>query len=57
MRTWLRLFFRAVLPIAGLLVIGHAGLISIGGDIRPLEFGLGLLLIAATFLGGLVPEG
>ena len=54
-RAGLRLVFR-LLPVAGVAVIGHASVVSIGGDIRPLEFLLGLVLIGATFLAGLVPE-
>jgi hypothetical protein len=42
-------------PLAGLIVIGHAVVISIGGDIERWQFALGVLLILLSFSARLVP--
>ncbi len=44
------------LPLTGLVVIGHAVLISIGGDIEHWEFALGALLIALGFGAGMIAQ-
>ena len=53
-RTPVRIALQAAFPIAGILVVGHALLASIGGNIRPAEFVLGIVLIALTFSARLV---
>ncbi|MDP4021853.1 hypothetical protein Q8W71_04375 [Methylobacterium sp. NEAU 140] len=42
-------------PLAGIALIGHAVVISVGGDIERWEFALGVLLIVAGFASKLVP--
>ncbi|MGV7030333.1 hypothetical protein [Methylobacterium symbioticum] len=42
-------------PLAGLIVIGHAVVISMGGDIERWQFALGVLLILLSFSARLVP--
>ncbi|AWN36853.1 hypothetical protein [Methylobacterium radiodurans] len=59
-RSWLRalrLAIRFGFPLAGLAVIGHAVVISVGGDIERWQFALGALLIALSFAARLVPRG
>jgi hypothetical protein len=53
----LRLAIRFGLPLAGLVMIGHAVVISVGGDIERWQFALGLGLIAGSFAARLVPRG
>ena len=43
-------------PAIGLILIGHAIVISIGGDIERWQFALGVLLLLAGFASKLVPE-
>ena len=52
----LRLAIRFGLPLAGLVVFGHAVVISVGGDIERWQFALGALLIASSFAARLVPR-
>lgn len=54
--TVLRALLRFGPPIVGLIVVGRAVVISIGGDIERWEFALGILLILAGFSARLVPE-
>lgn len=57
-RTWrtpLRLVLRFGFPILGIVVIARAMLASVGGDIQPARFALGLLLIVLTLSARLVP--
>ena len=42
-------------PLAGVIVIGHALVISIGGDIERWQFALGVALILLGFSARLVP--
>ena len=42
-------------PLARLIVIGHAVIISIGGDIERWQFALGVLLILLGFSARLIP--
>ena len=51
----LRLALQFGFPLAGVLVIGHAVVISIGGDIERWQFALGVLLILLGFSANLVP--
>ncbi|CAM2812158.1 MULTISPECIES: hypothetical protein [Methylobacterium] len=43
-------------PLLGLIVIGRAVVLSIGGDIERWQFALGALLILAGFTSKLVPQ-
>ncbi len=54
--TTAKLGLRFGLPLLGLLVFGHAILISVGGDIERWQFALGVLLIVAGFTSKLVPR-
>ena len=54
--TALRASLRFGMPAIGLVVIGHATIRSVGGDIQQWQFALGLLVIAAGFAEKLVPE-
>ena len=57
--TWLialRMLLRFGLPLLGLLVIGRAIVLSIGGEISRAQFALGVLLLAAGFSARLVPK-
>ena len=51
-----RAAIRFGLPLAGLVVIGHAVVISVGGDIERWQFALGALLIGLSFAARLVPR-
>lgn len=53
--TW-RFVLRFGPPLAGLLVIGHAAVISIGGDIEPRRHAFGVLPILGSLAGKLAPE-
>lgn len=55
-RVVLRALLRFGPPLAGLFVIGHAVVISVGGDIERWQFALGVLLLLAGFASKLVPE-
>lgn len=55
-RPILRTLLRFGPPLIGLLVIGRAVVISIGGDIERWQFALGVLLLLAGFASKLVPE-
>lgn len=58
-RPWarvLRLFIKAGLPIAGVMVLGHGCVRAIGGDIRHGEFVLGFVLILLSFASKLAPK-
>lgn len=58
-RPWvraLRILIKAGFPIAGVLVLGHACVIAIGGNIRHGEFALGFVLILLSFAATLVPK-
>lgn len=52
----LRILIKAGFPIAGVLVLGHACVLAIGGDIRHGEFGLGFVLILLSYAATLVPK-
>ena len=52
----LRALMRFGPPLIGLIVIGRAIVISIGGDIERWQFALGVLLLLAGFASKLVPE-
>ncbi|MCJ2138109.1 hypothetical protein MKK69_29360 [Methylobacterium sp. J-026] len=52
----IKMSLRFGLPLIGLLVFGHAVLISVGGDIERWQFALGVLLILAGFTSKLVPR-
>ena len=52
----MRASLRFGMPAIGLLVIGHATIRSVGGDIQRWQFALGVLVIAAGFAEKLVPE-
>ena len=52
----LRLTIQFGFPLAGLVVIGHAVVISIGGDIERWQFALGAVLVAVSFAARLVPR-
>jgi hypothetical protein len=54
--TTTKMVLRFGLPLLGLLVFGHAILISVGGDIEHWQFALGVLLIVAGFTSKLVPR-
>lgn len=54
--TAAKMVLRFGLPLIGLLVFGHAILISVGGDIEHWQFALGVLLILAGFTSKLVPR-
>ncbi len=54
--TAVTMLLRFGLPLIGLLVFGHAVLISVGGDIERWRFALGVLLILAGFTSKLVPR-
>ena len=54
--TTTKMVLRFGLPLLGLLVFGHAILISVGGDIEHWQFVLGVLLIVAGFTSKLVPR-
>ena len=51
----LRLILQFGFPLAGLLVIGHAVILSIGGDIERWLFGVGVGLVLLGFSARLVP--
>ncbi len=53
----LRLAIRFGLPLAGLAMIGHAVVISVGGDIERWQFALGALMVASSFAARLIPRG
>ncbi len=55
-RTILRTLLRFGPPLIGLSVIGRAIVISVGGDIEPWLFALGVLLLLVGFVSKLVPE-
>lgn len=58
-RPWLRvlrILIKAGFPVAGVLVLGHACVIAIGGNIRRGEFALGFVLILLSFASKLVPK-
>jgi hypothetical protein len=58
-RTWrtpLRVVVTVLPVLIGLFLIGQAVVASIGGDIRRWEFALGVVALALTFAGRLVPE-
>ncbi len=52
----LRLALQFGFPLVGLVVIGHAVVISVGGDIERWQFALGAGLIALGFAARLVPR-
>lgn len=54
--TSAKMALRFGLPLIGLLVFGHAVLISVGGDIEHWQFALGVLLILAGLTSKLVPR-
>lgn len=57
-RTWrtvLRLALQLGFPLVGIVVIARAAVASIGGEIAPARFALGLLLIVLTVSARLVP--
>jgi hypothetical protein len=54
--TVLKLVLRFGPPLVGLVVIGRAVILSIGGDIERWQFALGALLILAGFASKLVPR-
>ena len=57
--TWLtvlRMALRFGLPLLGILVVGRAIVLSIGGEISRAQFALGVLLMAAGFSARLVPK-
>ncbi|MGU3537862.1 hypothetical protein [Methylobacterium sp. A54F] len=58
-RAWLRplrLAVRFGLPIVGLLILGHAIVISIGGYIEKGQFALGILFLSLGFTARLIPK-
>jgi hypothetical protein len=58
--TWrlpLRMLLRFGLPLAGIVVVLHYIVASIGGDINKAGFAIGVLLIVASFSARLVPPG
>ena len=54
--TILRRLLRYGLPLLGILVVGRAIVLSIGGEISKAQFALGVLLMAAGFSARLVPK-
>ena len=54
--TTTKMVLRFGFPLLGLLIFGHAVLISVGGDIERWQFALGVLLILAGFTSKLVPR-
>ncbi|GJD42683.1 hypothetical protein AFCDBAGC_0522 [Methylobacterium cerastii] len=54
--TGLRMALRFGLPLLGILVVGRAIVLSIGGEISRAQFALGVLLMAAGFSARLVPK-
>ncbi|MCJ2068621.1 hypothetical protein MKK75_07375 [Methylobacterium sp. J-030] len=54
--TAAKMVLRFGFPLLGLLVFGHAILISVGGDIERWQFALGVLLILVGFTSKLVPR-
>ncbi|WP_375462723.1 hypothetical protein [uncultured Methylobacterium sp.] len=54
--TALRLLLRYGLPLLGLLLIGRAVVVSIGGEIEKGQFALGVLLMALSVSARLVPK-
>ncbi|TGE02348.1 hypothetical protein [Methylobacterium nonmethylotrophicum] len=55
-RRILRLVLTVVPPLVGVVLIGQAVVVSIGGDIRRWQFVLGAICLCLTFAGRLVPE-
>lgn len=56
MLTSLRMLLRFGLPLVGIVVVGRAIVLSIGGEISKAQFALGVLLMAAGFSARLVPK-
>lgn len=54
--TALRMLLRYGLPLAGIVVVGRAIVLSIGGEISKAQFALGVLLMVAGFSARLVPK-
>ena len=54
--TGLRMALRFGLPLLGILVVGRAIVLSIGGEISKAQFALGVLLMASGFSARLVPK-
>lgn len=54
--TTLRMLLRYGLPLLGIVVVGRAIVLSIGGDIDESRFVLGIVLMALSFSARLVPK-
>ncbi len=52
----LRMLLRFGLPLVGIVVVGRAIVLSIGGEISKAQFALGVLLMLAGFSARLVPK-
>ena len=55
-RTAMRMLLRYGLPLAGIVVVMRAFVLSIGGEIEKGQFALGAVLMALSFSARLVPK-